>query len=151
MQEVLLNHAPRMTSPNLILVFKILKDSELGLWADSQLNRVRTLIVALMERINMEFDALHGKESDEEDDLAHVLHHYEQLSPWCIPCVEVLESHAFLLSSASQEHVQAQKREMDESIASMSLSEQAMLEQRRTERQRKSAVGSIQTVIGAKR
>ena len=99
----------------------------------------------------MEFDALHDKESDDEDDLAHVVHHYENLSPWCIPCVEVLESHVFLLSSESQEEVQAEKRNLEESITSMSLSEQALLEQRRTERQKNGAAGGIQTVISAKR
>ncbi|GMH98240.1 hypothetical protein TrVE_jg14275 [Triparma verrucosa] len=145
LQQVLLNFAPRMASDNLILVFKILKMSELTLWPDEQLNRVRTLLVALMERIKHEFDVLHDNDSDDDDGLMH----FEQLSPWCIPCVEVLEKHVFLLSSISQEHLQEETRKMEESINTLTLSEQALLEQRRAKR--KSKMGGTQTVVGSKR
>ncbi|GMH65879.1 hypothetical protein TrLO_g8805 [Triparma laevis f. longispina] len=146
LQQVLLNFAPRMASENLILVFKILKQSNLELWADEQLNRVRTLIVALMERIKHEFDVLHDDDSGDDD----VMGFFDQLSPWCIPCIEVLEKHVFLLSSISQEHLQEENRRMEESINTLSLSEQALLEQRRTGR-KKTKVGGAQTVVGAKR
>ena len=150
--EALLSHVTRMGTANLVIMFKILKKVDLRLFGDRHLNTVRTVLVALMDRIRLEFDSLQDEDSGSEQQSSCESgdeRHTKRLSDWCIPALEVLERHYFLMSAVSQTHLIVEKKKLDLSIGRMSLSEQALAEDRR--KKRKSVLGGSATITSAGR
>jgi hypothetical protein len=149
LMDVILGHVVRMGSANLILTLEILRELELNLFDDKHLNVIRSMLVALMGRILLEFDTLHDKEvvagrlgNLEESDM--------HLSEWCIPAINVVEKHTFLLQAVSMNTLNEEKRRLSAGIANMSFSAAAMA-QAEEDGRRKSLVAGASTVVASKR
>jgi len=143
--DSLMNHVTRMREENLVLVFKLLKAMDLKSLDDKHLVIIRTLVVALLDRIRSEFDSLHDK--DVKDGVGddggggmvggHVGGHVggqhlgEHLSDWCMPAMDMLVKHHFLISAVSQSRITEEKKRLEENLGRMTLSEQAIMEQKK--------------------
>ena len=142
LMDVLLSHVARMGSGNLILTLQIMQELDMGMLDDKHLDLIRTMMVALVGRIFLEFDHMHGgREGSHED--AH-------LSEWCLPAIAVIEKHTFLLSAVSMNHVNAERRRMSEGVENMSLSAQAVAQAEQDSRRKESVAGAT-TIVASKR
>ena len=156
--DAVLSHATRMQKSNLVIVFKFFKQMDLTHLDDKHLVLIRTLMVALLDRIRSEFDVLHGdnrkkKEGEEGtwgidtgDGNRGIEEH---LCEWCMPAMEMLAKHHFLISAVSQNKLKEEKRLREETFGRMTLSEQAIMEQQH--RRSSLELGGGSTVVAAGR